>query len=337
MVTPVGFNAPASCAAMRVGIDAFAETQFKFDGDWLIGAQVPFSERWRGREKLLNMVVPAIAECLHGFPSESLKTIPLLLCLAEQDRPGRLPGQDESLLREIEESLGIRFSSASTIFNEGRISGLKAIELASQLLVREVSRCLVVGVDSLLVGTTLDTLYEVGRLKTEFNSNGFIPGEAGAAILLGPVDSSTPHLACIGLGYGTEHATILSEEPLRGEGLKKAINSAMRDAAVTWEYIDFRITDANGEQYWFKEASLALMRTLRIHKEEVDLWHPADSIGEIGAAIVPCVLGISLFAVSKQYAPGTGILCHFSADGEERGALVMQGSMSRDWPSALRG
>jgi 3-oxoacyl-[acyl-carrier-protein] synthase-1 len=97
----------------------------------------------------------------------------------------------------------------------------------------------------------------------------------------------------VGLGYGTERATILSEEPLRGDGLKEAITNAMKDASITWEQIDFRITDANGEQYWFKEASLALTRTLRMHKAEVDLWHPADSIGEIGAAIVPCVLGVS--------------------------------------------
>jgi hypothetical protein len=122
--------------------------------------------------------------------------------------------------------------------------------------------------------------------------------------------------------------------------LKEAITNAMKDASVTWAQIDFRITDANGEQYWFKEASLALTRTLRIHKEEVDLWHPADSIGEIGAAIVPCVVGVSLFAISKRYAPGPGLLCHFSADGEERGALIMQGSMpvhpARGDPSSER-
>jgi 3-oxoacyl-[acyl-carrier-protein] synthase-1 len=312
---------------MRVGIDAFAETQFKFDGNWLLGAQVPFSEPWRGREKLLRLVVPAIAECLRDLPAELLQAIPLLLCLAEQGRPGRLSSQDESLLREIEQSLGVRFGLGTTVLCEGRLGGLKAIELASQLLARGAPGCLIAGVDSLLVSSTLSAFHEAGRLKTGLNSNGFIPGEAGAAVYLGPIGSSTPWLACVGLGYGTERATILSEEPLRGDGLKEAITNAMKDASITWEQIDFRITDANGEQYWFKEASLALTRTLRMHKAEVDLWHPADSIGEIGAAIVPCVLGVSLFAISKRYAPGPGLLCHFSADGEERGALVMQGSM----------
>ena len=51
MVTPVGFDAESSCAAMRVGIDGFAETRFMFAEEWLIGASVSFEEGWRGRER----------------------------------------------------------------------------------------------------------------------------------------------------------------------------------------------------------------------------------------------------------------------------------------------
>jgi 3-oxoacyl-[acyl-carrier-protein] synthase-1 len=325
MVSPVGFDAAASCAAIRVGIDAFAETQFKFDGEWLIGAQVPFSDGWRGREKLLRMVTPAIAECLVGADARPQDTV-LLLCLAEAERSGRLAGLDETLLRDVETRLGVKFDGASAIFSEGRVGGVKAVERAGKILYQGSARFVIVaGVDSLLVGPTLTTIHEADRLKTGANSNGLIPGEAGAAVLLGRPSESPDHLlACVGVGFGVEKATINSEEPLRADGLREAVSSAIKDAAIKWEQVDFRITGVNGEQYWFKESSLALVRTMRVLKARFELWHPAECIGEIGAAIVPCVLGVALAAIGKRYAPGSGILCHFSDDGEARGALILQ-------------
>ena len=156
------------------------------------------------------------------------------------------------------------------------MGGVKAVERAGQLLADGAPSCVIAGVDSLLVGLTLDAYHKAGRLLTEVNSNGFIPGEAAAAVLVGPTNSPEPRLTCRGLGYGSEPAPILSEEPLRADGLRGAIIDAFQDASATWADIDYRITDANGEQYWFKEASLALTRTMRIRKTQMDLWHPAD-------------------------------------------------------------
>jgi 3-oxoacyl-[acyl-carrier-protein] synthase-1 len=312
---------------MRAAIDAFKETRFMFDGEWLTGAQVPFAEGWRGREKLLHMVVPAIQECLSDFPAEALKKVPLLLCLPERDRPGRLSGLDETLLREIERRLQVQFAPPSAVFADGRMGGVKAIERAGQLLANGAAGCVVAGVDSLLVGPTLEAYQKAGRLKTEANSNGFLPGEAAAAVLVGQSSSSAgTRLLCKGLAYGSEPAPILSEEPLRADGLKEAITNALKDASATWTDIDYRISDANGEQYWFKEAALALTRSMRVRKQTMDLWHPADCIGEVGAAVVPCVLGLALDANQKRYGLGPGVLCHFSADGKERGVVVLQGA-----------
>ena len=88
--------------------------------------------------------------------------------------------------------------------------------------------------------------------------------------------------------------------------------------------LDFRITDNSGEQYYFKESALALSRNLRQRKTAFDIWHPADCIGEVGAAIGPCVLGIALAAARKGYAPGPGVLCHFANDDGERAALMLR-------------
>ena len=106
MVTGVGLSAPTSCAAMRCGINNFAETRFMDkSGEWITGSYVPLDPPWRGRAKLVHLIVPAIRECLaavNGIPTEQ---IPLLFCVAEKNRPGRLDGLDDRLFHEVEADL----------------------------------------------------------------------------------------------------------------------------------------------------------------------------------------------------------------------------------------
>ena len=116
----------------------------------------------------------------------------------------------------------------------------------------------------------------------------------------------TPGLHVQGLGFGREQATVDSEEPLRADGLVQAIRAACEEAGLGVHDLDFRITDLNGEQYGFKEATLALSRTMRKVKPAFDIWHPANSVGDVGSAIGPCVLGLALSAFVKGYAPGPG-------------------------------
>ena len=114
-----------------------------------------------------------------------------------------------------------------------------------------------------------------------------------------------------------------SELPLRADGLVQAFKSAFADSQRGFEAVAYRLTDANGEQYWFKEAALALSRTLRVRKEHFYLWHCADCVGEIGAAAVPCALAVAFASAIKNYAPGQGVLCHFGNDHGERASLIM--------------
>ncbi|MBS1983298.1 MAG: hypothetical protein JST16_03925, partial [Bdellovibrionales bacterium] len=304
----------------------FVETRFMDQGgEWIIGCQVPLAEPWRGPAKLVQLVVPAIRECLASVKNMQVNKIPLLLCLAERSRPGRLEGLDQTLLSEIEAALGVRFHARSGTVEQGKVAGLIAMKEARRLFAEEgIRHCLIAGVDTFLVAATLSSYEEKGRLRTSKNSDGFIPGEAGAAVLVGlgnsNVDSS---LTCLGMGLGQEPATIDADEPLRADGLVVAIGSALSEAGRTMGDVDYRITDLSGEQYGFKEASLALSRTLRQRKERFDIWHPADCIGEVGAAIVPCMLGVAAAAHKKGYAPGTNALCHAANDTGERAAMAM--------------
>ena len=90
MMTGVGLSSPATCAAMRAAISAFTETRFRNKGgDWVIGCPVPLEPPWRGRAKLAHLAASAIRECLSFAGSVRPEAIPLLLCIAEKERPGR--------------------------------------------------------------------------------------------------------------------------------------------------------------------------------------------------------------------------------------------------------
>lgn len=336
MITSVGLDCPSSCAAIRTGINDFKETRFiDQGGDWIMGAMVPLDIPWRGRVKLLNFAVSSIRECLTTFEYIPANQIALLLCVAEIDRPGRLQAIDEDLLDEIQSALGLRFHKESRIINMGRVGGVYAINIASQLLTySDIGYCIIAGVDSLLVAPTLAALEEIGYLLTSENSNGVIPGEAAAAVLISSKNkmnfrSDKRNLSLLGLGTGLEKATVNSDDPLRADGLVTAINNALRDSSLLMQDLDFRITDINGKQYYFKEAALAFTRILRVRKEEFDIWHPADCIGEVGAAIVPCALSYALTAARKDYLPGKNILFHCGNDSGERAALVMRSEDNR--------
>jgi 3-oxoacyl-[acyl-carrier-protein] synthase-1 len=55
-----------------------------------------------------------------------------------------------------------------------------------------------------------------------------------------------------------------------------------------------------------------------------DLWHPAEFIGDPGAAIGPMVLAIALDAGRRGYAIGPGTLCTFGNDSGERACVVTE-------------
>lgn len=326
MVSAVGLDAPSSCAAIRCAIDNFKETRFMDrGGKWLLGAAVPLEQAWRGREKLVQMASRAIAEALQAQPGIDSQHVPLLLGVAELERPGRLAGLDVSLIQAIEQQLGLRFHPSSTIIARGRVSGGVALLNARKLLAAGHDYVLVAGVDSMLSAPSVAAYEARERLLTSNNSNGFIPGEAGAAVLVGrPVASDTPQLTCVGLGFGIEKSTIDSEDiPLRAEGLTHAVRAALQEAGCGLEAMDYRLTDISGEQYYFKEASLALGRNLRVRKEFFHLWHPADCIGETGAAIGPAMLAVALAASRKGYGDGPNIFCHLGNDAGERAVALL--------------
>jgi 3-oxoacyl-[acyl-carrier-protein] synthase-1 len=327
LVTAVGFNSPASCAAIRAGISGVKKANLwdAESGEYIFAAKVDLPQWWEGLGKLSELVAPAIQECLIAAKPVPPAEIPILLCVAAPDRPHRMVGLDDQLLEEVEYKLGLQHHSASIVIPRGRVSGVVALQEAYRIFQKnEAICCVVAGVDSFLQQNVVEAYLKRRRIMTPNNSNGFFPGEAGTAVLATLSGQNLgDELLIVGCGMGRESGTIDSEDPLTGNGMTQAVRKALYEAGMTIFDTEYRITDLNGEHYKFKEAMFA---TGRFENKPVDrlfdLWHPIEYIGEIGAAIVPCVLAVALDASQKSYALGDTVLCHFSNDDGERAVVI---------------
>ncbi|AZO09371.1 MULTISPECIES: 3-oxoacyl-ACP synthase [unclassified Mesorhizobium] len=324
MVTAVGLDAPSSCAAMRARLDGFQETQFiGAKAAALIGAPVPLPRNWIGAKRLAHMAAGAISEAINLAPRQS-RQMPVLLCLAEDDRAGRPYGDGSALLRKIVEIVQIEPHDGSRIITHGRPAGHVALDHARKLLNSgQASSVVIAGVDSYLTSGAIAHYLDRERLLTGDNPNGFMPGEAAAAVVC--TKPKTGGFRVSGVGLAKERAEIYNPEDraLRGGGMTEAYRAALDEAGIEMRFLGYRIADLVGEQYWFKQSALASLRLLRGRHEFQDIWSPAESIGNIGAAVVPLMLGMAFEAARKGYAAGNPVLIEASNDAGACGAAVV--------------
>ncbi len=324
LLTAVGSNVLSCAAAFRSKLTNPTPTRFMDStGEWIMAHQVALKEK-PGLPRLALMAATVIDEALAGIPKDDWTGIPLLLCVAERGRPGRLDGLEDHLFDLIQALLEARFASQSVVVAQGRVAVAVALARAHDLVRNGASRrVLIAAVDSLLSWHSLMYFDRADRLLREDNSNGFMPGEGAGALLVGDPIGKT-ELLCTGVGFGSEAAHIDSEEPLRAEGLVTAIRSALTKAGRDMHDFDYRITDLSGEQYYFKEAALALSRTLHEPKEEFDLWHPAECTGEAGALAGASIICLADAACRMAFTMGPNIVAHMSNDSGQRAAVLLQ-------------
>lgn len=325
MVTAVGLDAPSSCAAMRARLDGFQETGFLLNGgkDRVVGAPVPLPRNWIGEQKLARLAAAAISEAFAETPQAREDSI-FILCIAEEERVGSPVTDVEYLRKAVSDIISIKMKDRMWVVAHGRPSGLVALDQARKFITSgDAKNVMIVGVDSYLTSKTIGSFLATDRLLIPGNANGFIPGEAAAAILCRRADHG-PFGVC-GLGLSREKAAIYHPDdlPLRGDGMTSAYRSALDEAGIDMNDIGYRIADLIGEQYWFKQSALASLRLLRGRHGFQDLWSPTESLGNVGAAVVPLMIGMSFQAVRKGYAAGNPVLIEASNDEGACGAAVL--------------
>ncbi len=333
MISCLANGSPLNAAAMRCGYDGFHRLQFNqpYSDQAQVGAAI--DSALTGLPRLSHMLEEAIKEAITPLPTD-LDNIPVLLCLPEKALPNFFNNDStiQELVNEVCSKLNLDALHPRLLaFWRHRCGFISALMQAQDLIHRQrLEFVLVVGLDSLLYQTLLayyggDLDGDGCRLLCDSNTNGFIPGEAATAVLLCNPGKKESEVLILGVGEGEEIAVINDEDHvLKGDGLAHAINNASEDSGIAIHKTAFRVASVSGEDYFFNEATLAQKKTLKQKVSEHRLWHPADSIGEVGAAVGGAMVVMVYYAFVNGYAPGNTALCHISNDNQQRGAFIMQ-------------
>ncbi len=314
---------------MRAGITGFQKLPYLDNfGQPVIGAMVPdLAPTLRRTPRLITMLSRALAELLEKHLDLKTDQIPFIVGLAEPDRPGVDRGATEAIIQALQEKLRIQFHpKLSKVVRKGHTAGFEGLQSAREMMANsEVSSCIVAGVDSYVNAAALLWLEQHSRLKAPQNSNGVIPGEAAAAVLVQrQVPARAIGVRVAGLGFAQEKVHVLSEEPFLGLGLAEATRKALGEAGQPLHAMDFRLSDVTGESYGFKEQALVLARVMRGRRPEFPLWHCSDSIGDTGAAAGICHLIHAANAFKKGYSPGDNAIGFTSNVAGDRAVVILQ-------------
>jgi len=335
MITPVGFDAPSTAAAVKAGISAYAESDF-YDDEFnkIKLATVPEAilddclneELLRGeldsrQARMLQLSKSAIEEIKPKMPKNG--KIPLILSVPEQDE-----NTDCKLEKTFIENLVLQSDinidlNASRIVSNGRSGGLVAIKLAFRVLESTgVQFVLVGGIDTFFDKNKLDILASSGRLLTNEAVDGFVPGEAAAFILL---TTNSSHMGMQNLpslfepGLGEEEGHIYSETNYTGDGLSDAVRTAISLACVSG--IKKIYTSMNGEHFWAKEYGVAVSRNRQAFDEDVKHEHPAEFYGDAGAATGVILVGLAVVDMRLYNYRAPCLIC-CSSDRVFRSAII---------------
>jgi 3-oxoacyl-[acyl-carrier-protein] synthase-1 len=119
---------------------------------------------------------------------------------------------------------------------------------------------------------------------------------------------------------------LYSDKPFQGEGLAAAIR-AVFDAAppeVLARRTNLVYAGFNGESHWAKEWGVSHIRNADRFTEPLTVEHPADCMGDPGAALGLIMLGLATFRLNRGGEAASALVWCSSDRGERAAALITQ-------------
>lgn len=325
LCSSVGYTARASACALRAGMDHFQESDFQTqDGHPVRVARLPDEELW-GAQRLSRWMAYAMQDCLEQAGPLRDSALTMLVLCAQATRPGAQERQAVEALLMGNQILGIPIHPQSLVGHNGRAGLAGVLQLAKSFLVQGKCRqVMLLGADSLLNGETVNHYLHQERLLVPGNSDGFIPGEAAAAVLLelAPVDAPGLHL--LGWGEAHEEGRPDGSVPTRAKGLSAAIRAAFEQADRNCSDLWWRLSDQNGESFFAGEAANAITRIAESGGTIPMVISTADCLGEVGAATGPVMLAWLAHLLHRPDGPGHCGMLHLANDDGLRSAVVVQ-------------
>ncbi|NMG68830.1 beta-ketoacyl synthase [Parazoarcus communis] len=263
------------------------------------------------------------------------RAIALWLVLPDADRPGLPP----ALITRLVQALEPNWAQIEVVTGTHAATAI-AITSAGIWIEQRHRPALVLAIDSPHAADTLAGLEARGLVhgaRTPYrglaraNPYGRIPGEAAAALLLGPRGGTPAWCHLAGLGTAAEPLTFDTEGPCVGAGLSAAAHAALEAAGPAGTRIGHLIHDANGEPYRADEFGFT---ALRLAEHLAPGWRrttPALASGDLMSASLATHLAIAAWQLRTDPAPplrhGTtpdrNTLVLASSDEPLRAALVL--------------
>jgi 3-oxoacyl-[acyl-carrier-protein] synthase-1 len=336
MITSVGGDAPRTAAAVRAGVSRVRSTWLHDRrGEPFFMAAVPdedlptsnddqpVSER---EDRMTRLARAALREATADVPESD--RIPLLLSLPEAV-PGRAAPVGPDFLHRLTANGDVRFDvAASRVAPGGRAAGLALLAEAMQRIAsRAAPLVLVGGVDSPFDAGWISALDDEDRIRAAGVRDGFTPGEAAACLLIGPPGAArkarrAPIARIDGVAAAYETGHRYSPEPYRGDGLDAAFRALFTEIGGNVGPIRSVYAGLNGESFHAKEWGVARLRHQARFAENCSLFHPADRLGDTGAAMGPLTLGLAAIGLEKGYRSSPSLVWCSSDMGGRAAAVV---------------
>lgn len=335
----LGYYLDASVCGLRANIDHFHESAFfSLASDPIKVASLP--DAIYGTQRLERWIEYSVRDCASRMPETGSLFDPMrtaiVIVSSHESRPHSSSDEIAQLVNSVMTELRREYSDSSrtencdgeyklTVISQGRAGMAAALQQTAKYLVNKLTeQVLMIGIDSYLNAADINFYLQEESLFVSGNSNGFLPGEAAAALLLRVGPSSAPGLHISGIGVGHEVGRIDGSIPSRGTGLTHAIRAACSQANISVADIDFRFSDQNGEQFYSREAANAITRVM-YGAHQPNHITLADKTGEIGAATGPAMLAwLERDMRHSEFSPGRIGLIHLSSDDGARSAIVVQ-------------
>jgi 3-oxoacyl-[acyl-carrier-protein] synthase I len=319
-VTAGGPNAALTMGAIHARFQLFEDTGVDGPaGDPITGASTPLRSKAGRPERLAALGLLALAECAAGAP-ESPLPLPLLICAPNA---ADLGGPESRLLEQIVTDFGPSVDLArSRVIARGKDALPEALAVAEQMLAaRQVLGCYLLGVDSLIAPRRLRRLVRAGLVVDGVNSDGFVPGEGAAALLLVPRRDRATKAVIAGLGRARD-AGLANGEAATGRAIGEAVDQALADARIKPAQVAAVVHDLSGPYALFEELALASARPPLVALGGLKMIQPAFATGEIGAASGVLALAAATFFLERGVA-GEVVVALFTSDGPSRSAAIL--------------
>ena len=331
MVNPLGVGSLAVNAAVRAGINQYNDSHvIGENGEPIKMARVPAAclpelsdedaplQKQKLYSLILKLGVLGLTEACEAAGVETLT--PLFLALPEQ-RCGRPFPALEPMLKDLSKQVDFPMDLlTSRIYTTGRAGGFNALSEACELLLTTpLETAIVGGIDSFDDAVLLKMLDAEKRITGSNTMDCFVPGEGAAFIVLKKVENPNPAIHQPGLGSEPGH--YYSEEVCLGEGLSVAVGEAGQNANLA-EPLQTIMCSLNGESIHGKEWGVSFTRNNNAFSTDFNVEHPADCYGDLGAATVPTLLGLSFIGLEKGYYHSP-LMVWAASDQQQRGAVVL--------------